>query len=66
MKKKWVLISAIGITLVGTGVVFASRNGKVGVYRVGGLATEAPADPRQIERVGEVQVGRNPVCLAYQ
>ncbi len=28
MKKKWILVSAVGITLVGTGVVFASRNGK--------------------------------------
>jgi Membrane-fusion protein len=28
MKKKWILVSAIGITLVGAGVVLASRNGK--------------------------------------
>jgi hypothetical protein len=46
--------------------LIASLSGKVGVYRVGGLATDAAADARQIERVGEVQVGRNPVCLAYQ
>jgi hypothetical protein len=44
----------------------ASLDGRVGLYRVGGLATEAPADPAQIERVSEVQVGRNPACLAYQ
>src|SRR5436305_3013027 len=46
--------------------VIASRDGKVGVYRVGGLATEAPAAAEEIERVAEVQVGRNPTCLAYQ
>lgn len=44
----------------------ASENGKVGVYRVGGLATDEPAASDQIERVAEVQVGRNPTCLAYQ
>jgi hypothetical protein len=46
--------------------MIASLNGKVGVFRVGGLATEAPAAPGDIERVGEVQAGRNPTCLAYQ
>jgi hypothetical protein len=44
----------------------ASRDGKVGLYRLGGLATEAPASAEDIERVGEVQVGRNPTWLAYQ
>ena len=44
----------------------ASEDGTVGVYRVGGLATEAPAAARDIERVAEVKVGRNPTCLAYQ
>ncbi len=44
----------------------ASEDGKVGLYAVGGLATEVPADPEQIVRVGEVQVGRNPCSLAYQ
>ena len=44
----------------------ASRDGKVGVYRVGGLATEAPAAARDVERAAEVQVGRNPTCLAYE
>jgi hypothetical protein len=44
----------------------ASMDGQVGLYQVGGLATEAPALPDQIGRVGEVQVGRNPTCLAYQ
>jgi len=44
----------------------ASQDGKVGIYTVGGLATEAPAAAEQIARVGEAQVGRNPTCLAYQ
>ncbi|MDB5330105.1 MAG: hypothetical protein JWP03_1256 [Phycisphaerales bacterium] len=46
--------------------LIASLDGKVGVYEVGGLATESPASAEDIRRVGEVQVGRNPVCLAYQ
>ena len=48
--------------------LIASRDGMVGVYRVGNLATEALAVPTatDIERVAEVQVGRNPTCLAYQ
>jgi hypothetical protein len=44
----------------------ASEDGKVGVYQVGGLATEEQANGDDIKRVGEVQVGRNPTCLAYQ
>jgi hypothetical protein len=44
----------------------ASVDGKIGIYTVGGLATEAAASPDQIARIGEVQVGRNPTCLAYQ
>jgi len=44
----------------------ASQDGRVTLYRVGGLATEAPASPAEIERAGEVEVGRNPTCLAYQ
>jgi hypothetical protein len=46
--------------------MIASEVGRVGVYRVGGLSTDAPADAKQIERVAEVKVGRNPTCLAYQ
>jgi hypothetical protein len=46
--------------------LIASLDGKVGIYEVGGLATEEPASPDAIKRVGEVQVGRNPTCLAYQ
>ena len=44
----------------------SSLDGTVGLYRLGGLATEAPAAPEQIERVAEVKVGRNPTWLAYQ
>lgn len=44
----------------------ASLDGTVGLYAVGGLATEAPAAPDAVTRVGQVQVGRNPTCLAYQ
>ncbi|HLF94763.1 MAG TPA: hypothetical protein VJB14_14960 [Planctomycetota bacterium] len=44
----------------------ASLDGQVRVYRVGGLATEAPALAEEIAVEGTVQVGRNPVCLAYQ
>ncbi len=46
--------------------LIASEDGKVGIYTVGGLATTTAAEPEQIARVGEVQVGRNPTCLAYQ
>ena len=45
---------------------FASLDGKIGLYQVGGLATEAPPAPQDIARVAEVQVGRNPTCLACQ
>lgn len=44
----------------------ATLSGKVGVYAVGGLATEAEARPRDIRRLETVQVGRNVTCLAYQ
>jgi hypothetical protein len=46
--------------------MIASEDGRVGVYRVGGLATEEAAKATEIERVAEVTVGRNPCCLAYQ
>jgi hypothetical protein len=46
--------------------LIASEDGMVGVYTVGGLAAEAPALPEEIQRVAEVQVGRNPTCLGYQ
>lgn len=44
----------------------ASQDGKVGIYSVGGLATDEAANPSDISRHSEVQVGRNPTCLAYQ
>ena len=45
--------------------LIASLDGTVGAYRVGGLATEAPALPGEIRRVGDVKAGRNITCLAY-
>jgi hypothetical protein len=44
----------------------ASMDGNVSIYAVGGLGTEEAAAPQDITRVGAVQVGRNPTCLAYQ
>lgn len=44
----------------------ASLDGRVGVYSVGGLATDGPASPREVNRLGDVQVGRNPTWLTYQ
>ena len=44
----------------------ASEDGRTGMYHVGGLATEDPALPDEIKCVGLVQLGKNPVCLAYQ
>lgn len=43
----------------------ASREGQVRIYRVGGLATTEAAAPGEIKVAGVVQVGRNPVCLAF-
>lgn len=44
----------------------ASLDGKVGIYSVSGLATEAAAKPADVAKAGEVQVGRNPTRLTYQ
>ena len=44
----------------------ASQDGRVALYYVGGLATEAPALPADVFCCGAVQVGRNPTCLTYQ
>jgi hypothetical protein len=44
----------------------ASRDGQIRIYRVGGLASAARAGPADIKYLGAVQVGRNPVCLAYE
>lgn len=43
----------------------ASLDGTVAIFKVGGLATEAPVDPDAIAAVGTVKVGRNPTCLVY-
>lgn len=43
----------------------ASRDGQVRIYGVGGLATPEAASPADVKVAGVVQVGRNPVCLAY-
>jgi hypothetical protein len=47
-------------------VFIASQDGRVGMYAVGGLATTNAPKPGEIVRIGEVAVGRNPICLAYQ
>ena len=47
-------------------VFIASQDGTVGVYQVGGLATEKPAVADDIRRIAEVKVGRNPTWLAYR
>lgn len=44
----------------------ASLDGHVGIYTVGGLATDAPAAAGDVARLAEVQVGPNPTCLTYQ
>lgn len=44
----------------------ASIDGTVGIYGLGGLASAKPTDPADIKRIAEVNVGRNPTCLAYQ
>jgi hypothetical protein len=44
----------------------ASEDGTVAIYAVGGLATPDLAEAMEIVRIGDVKVGRNPVCLAYQ
>ena len=46
--------------------LIAAEDGTVSLYTVGGLATTHPASPEAIVRTGEVRVGLNPVCLAYQ
>ena len=43
----------------------ASLDGKVSLYQVAGLANESPADPKDIGVLATVDVGKNPVCLAY-
>jgi hypothetical protein len=49
-----------------TWAAIASRDGTLGIYDMGGLSSEAPAQVRAVRRAAEVRVGRNPTCLAYQ
>jgi hypothetical protein len=44
----------------------ASLDGTVHVYQVGGLASAAGVNPRDISQLGTIQVGKNPICLTYQ
>ena len=55
-----------GNNKVGPRFLIASENGQIGVFSAGTLGSEAPAPPAAIARMGVVQAGRNPVCLAYQ
>jgi len=43
----------------------ATLDGRLGIYQLGGLATEDPALPGDVRCSGLVQVGRNPTCIAY-
>jgi hypothetical protein len=43
----------------------ASLDGRIGIYHVGGLATEAVAKPDDVRCVGMVQAGRNPCAMAF-
>lgn len=43
----------------------ASIDGTVTLFKVGGLSTEAEANPADVAAVSTVKVGRNPTCLAY-
>ncbi len=44
----------------------ACRDGRIAVFAVGGLANEGAPGGAGIMATEAVQVGRNPVCLAYQ
>jgi hypothetical protein len=43
----------------------ATADGRLQIYRVGGLATDAPVIANEVGQVGEVRIGRNPTCIAY-
>lgn len=43
----------------------ASVDGTITIYKVGGLATEGPADANAIAAAGTVKVGRNPTQLVH-
>ena len=46
-------------------VYIATMEGRLQIWRVGGLATDGPASAGEIVQSGEVRVGRNPSCLVY-
>ena len=46
-------------------VFVASQDGRIGIYRIGGLATDAPATATEITCVGAVQAGRNPTQMKF-
>lgn len=43
----------------------ASTDGTITIYKLGGLATEAPANSAEIAAVGSGKIARNPVQLLY-
>src|SRR5207342_1328957 len=46
--------------------VVASEDGTLTFFKLGGLATEAPASAGEILPVYRLKVGPNPTCLTYQ
>lgn len=60
--------TAVNVT-VGAGdqarVHIATEEGMLQVWRVGDLASDAPASPADIRQTGQVAIGRNPTCLTY-
>jgi hypothetical protein len=46
-------------------VHIATVEGLLQVWRVGGLASDAPVSPADIKQTGQMKIGRNPTCLVY-
>ena len=40
-------------------------DGRLAIYRVGGLADDSAADPAQIVCAGVIEVGKNPTCITH-
>ncbi|MBA3686045.1 MAG: hypothetical protein H0W72_12520 [Planctomycetes bacterium] len=60
--------SAVNVTIGGDSqsrAYIATESGALQIWRVGGLATDAPASSSEIAMAGQVAIGRNPTCLAY-
>jgi hypothetical protein len=60
--------TAVNVSITGGAAArayIATLDGKLYIYQVGGLGKEGPCDPGAIGPTGLVQIGRNPVCLAY-